>query len=820
MSAYPPPTQNVPIFDSNDFISIADAENIATLSQSFLRFPVSQGSEAISGSLITTGQITAGNNLIVSGTYLTNYIEYPDGSRQYTATAGGADPLSSVLTAGNTATNSIALNNTGTGTNVISLLPNASASNPTIVLTDGTTTNTIDKNGYTTRNTTANATHYLNFSDASTTGTGAIQKTAGISCNPSTNTVTATTFSGALSGNASSATTATNATNAVNCSTTSTTTAGTYYPVFVSSNVTGNYPNLVGVMTYNPSSNTITANTFNGALSGTATTATNIAGGLGGSIPYQTAVNTTALLANGTAGQFLQSNGTTLAPSWATPAPASITTTNINTSNTYYPVFVTGAGAVTPYINTTTAFSVNPTTGVVVLNGGGLKMTSSQLAIGNGAGTTSQGTTSIAIGLNAGNSLQGANNVAIGNTAGQYSQGTGAVAIGNGAGTGTGTTIFQGANSVAIGTSAGSNGITGYGGQQLNCVAIGNGAGQYSQGYTNSTNFGEAVAIGLNAGQGTATAGTQQKYRAVAIGTNAGNSSQGQEAFALGYNAGQTNQGNTSVAMGSYAGQINQGIYSIALGSFCASYYQGENCVAIGLNAGKGASSTIRQGDNAVAIGAYAGASTTTSQGANSIAIGNGAGYNGLGTSAIAIGYSAGATNQGNNSICINSSGLSQNTTTANTLVLNAGTSAITAPTVSGFYVNPIRSLATTTASFLNVIYNSTTSEVVYSSNPAPINFATLSTATSTLTAPLASYYFIDASIVTSLVLPTPSTCSGSLVTFRKKTTTATIPITVTGGSSIAPYNAVAGVVTLNWNTVNTTFICDGTVWYQINVSG
>jgi hypothetical protein len=53
-------------------------------------------------------------------------------------------------------------------------------------------------------------------------------------------------------------------------------------------------------------------------VNGTSTTATNIAGGAGGSIPYQTAVNTTAFFANGTAGQLLQSNGTTLAPSWTT----------------------------------------------------------------------------------------------------------------------------------------------------------------------------------------------------------------------------------------------------------------------------------------------------------------------------------------------------------------------------------------------------------------------------------------------------------------------------------------------------------------------
>ena len=46
-------------------------------------------------------------------------------------------------------------------------------------------------------------------------------------------------------------------------------------------------------------------------------TATNIAGGSAGTIPYQTAADTTAMLAVGTAGQVLQTNGAG-APSWAT----------------------------------------------------------------------------------------------------------------------------------------------------------------------------------------------------------------------------------------------------------------------------------------------------------------------------------------------------------------------------------------------------------------------------------------------------------------------------------------------------------------------
>lgn len=53
--------------------------------------------------------------------------------------------------------------------------------------------------------------------------------------------------------------------------------------------------------------------------------AVNLPGGLGGSIPYQSAANTTAMLANGTAGQVLTSNGTTLAPSWTTISSGGIT---------------------------------------------------------------------------------------------------------------------------------------------------------------------------------------------------------------------------------------------------------------------------------------------------------------------------------------------------------------------------------------------------------------------------------------------------------------------------------------------------------------
>jgi hypothetical protein len=90
---------------------------------------------------------------------------------------------------------------------------------------------------------------------------------------PSAN-VTATTFTGALSGNASTATTATNSNNSA---ITDDNTNATFYPVFVSNN-TGNLPLKVDKTTnplsYNPSTGVLTSTTFSGNAT-TATTATN-----------------------------------------------------------------------------------------------------------------------------------------------------------------------------------------------------------------------------------------------------------------------------------------------------------------------------------------------------------------------------------------------------------------------------------------------------------------------------------------------------------------------------------------------------------------
>jgi hypothetical protein len=83
---------------------------------------------------------------------------------------------------------------------------------------------------------------------------------------------------------------------------------------------------------------TVTANAFVGDGSGLTNlpAATNLSGGIGGEIPYQSAAGITTLLANGSAGLVLRSNGTTLAPSWQLPSSDAGLTSITEGTNTGY----------------------------------------------------------------------------------------------------------------------------------------------------------------------------------------------------------------------------------------------------------------------------------------------------------------------------------------------------------------------------------------------------------------------------------------------------------------------------------------------------
>ncbi len=75
---------------------------------------------------------------------------------------------------------------------------------------------------------------------------------------------------------------------------------------------------------------------ISGLSAGSATTATNLAGGTAGQVPYQTAAGSTSFFGPGTAGQLLQSNGTS--------APGYVNTTSIYVGRSIYTDDVFGGG--------------------------------------------------------------------------------------------------------------------------------------------------------------------------------------------------------------------------------------------------------------------------------------------------------------------------------------------------------------------------------------------------------------------------------------------------------------------------------------------
>lgn len=174
--------------------------------------------------------------------------------------------------------------------------------------------------------------------------------------------------------------------------------------------------------------------------------------------------------------------------------------------------------------------------------GGGIGQGDNAIAIGNTAGSDTQGVDAIAIGAFSGGSSQGDNSIAIGRDAGQTTQSASSVAIGISAGN-----SAQGSTAVAIGSGAGALS------QSTRAVAIGNSAGSASQGIN-------AVAVGWSAGN------VSQGLNAIAVGRDAGKTSQGISACAFGFGAGSSGQGTSAVAIGENAGALNQGANSIAIG--------------------------------------------------------------------------------------------------------------------------------------------------------------------------------------------------------------------------------------------------------------
>ena len=121
----------------------------------------------------------------------------------------------------------------------------------------------------------------------------------------------------------------------------------------------------------------------------TATEATNISGGLAGSIPYQSGVGLTELLPQGTAGQVLSTNGSG-SIGWITNSTTSSSANNINGGTAGVAVYQTGVN--------TTGFTAVGTSGQVLLSNGTSAPTWSSDIAGN-SGTATQLQTSRTIGI-------------------------------------------------------------------------------------------------------------------------------------------------------------------------------------------------------------------------------------------------------------------------------------------------------------------------------------------------------------------------------------------------------------------------------------
>jgi hypothetical protein len=338
------------------------------------------------------------------------------------------------------------------------------------------------------------------------------------------------------------------------------------------------------------------------------------------------------------------------------------------------------------------------------------------VAIGEQAGQNAL-TGAVCIGDRAGQSLAKGTAVAIGSLAGTFNCQSRAVAIGESAGQSN-----CGIQSVAIGYRAGQLG-NGFG-----TVAVGDTAGQTSQG-----NY--AVALGTQAGQTSQAAGAfafgidagqnSQGTVAVAMGGGAGRSNQGQRAIAIGENAGNTSQQQRCIAFGEVAGQSNQSEYSIAIGANAGNSTQGANSIAIGRNAGQ-----TSIGADCIAIGRDSVVSSTGST-SNSVAVGFEAMRVNGSTGCVSIGFKANRGSAGANSIMIGSystdiSGAGSrsiaigrdavaNSSTADSITLNASGTAITA-NQAGLFVAPIRGVAHGLG--VGVLkYDPSTKEITYSTD-------------------------------------------------------------------------------------------------------
>jgi hypothetical protein len=131
MASYIPPLENLAIFDPGVFRHNDVPLTIDQGLKYFLAFPSAQGEENlqavnVNGIATFNAVLNAENNIVIGGTPLTNYIEFPDATKQYTAATS--------------ATALLASNNTWTGTNAFNNVAPITSSATQPLANDNSTT--------------------------------------------------------------------------------------------------------------------------------------------------------------------------------------------------------------------------------------------------------------------------------------------------------------------------------------------------------------------------------------------------------------------------------------------------------------------------------------------------------------------------------------------------------------------------------------------------------------------------------------------------------------------------------------------------------
>ena len=180
----------------------------------------------------------------------------------------------------------------------------------------------------------------------------------------------------------------------------------TLYPTFsvLSSGVISALDVASTKVTFNPSTGIFAAPTFQGALTGLASSATNLAGGLNGYLPYQTASGATTFLTPSTNGYVLTLAGGV--PTWAASASGAAAITDDTTTNgTRYINFTAATtGSLANIYTSSTKLQYNPSTGQLTTTSyagtwAGTALTNAQLANSaitiNGSSISLGGTVSV-----------------------------------------------------------------------------------------------------------------------------------------------------------------------------------------------------------------------------------------------------------------------------------------------------------------------------------------------------------------------------------------------------------------------------------------